>query len=155
MKKIIYSVLIITSILCLTGCRKEENITGDLPSILDKVYEGVSTDDVPMLIQTEVTKDNEEYYLGTTDLKYKEALASEPAMSSIAHSVVLVRMENAKEAKKAKEEIKEKINPRKWVCAEVEEDNVITLAVGDLVILIMDNQYAPLIRDNFLNLDNE
>jgi len=52
-----------------------------------------------------------------------------------------------------KKAIKEKIDPRKWVCVGVDEKNVLVASKGDLVILVMDNTYSSKIRDNFLNLE--
>jgi len=74
-------------------------------------------------------------------------------MSSVAHSVVLVRLNGANDADKMKKAIKEKIDPRKWVCVGVDEKNVLVASKGDLVILVMDNTYSSKIRDNFLNLE--
>jgi len=47
-----------------------------------------------MLMNTEVNEENVEYFLGTKDIEYEEALASEPGIGSIAHSVVLVRVKD-------------------------------------------------------------
>ena len=77
------------------------------------------------------------YYIGSDKLKVKEALASEPMMTSVAYSVVLVRMEKGADIEAAKTEIKENINPRKWMCVEVPEEDVIVKSKGDLIILIM------------------
>jgi hypothetical protein len=85
----------------------------------------------------EEAKDNIPYYIGTKDIKYKEIYASEPMMSSIAYSVVLVRMEDGADIEKAKTEIKENVDPRKWMCVEVPEEDVIVKSKGDLIILIM------------------
>ena len=50
------------------------------------------------------------------------------------------------------QDIKDNINPRKWICVGVEEDNVIVDNIGDLVILIMDNNYPDTLHENFKNL---
>ena len=153
MKKIGYGLLILSLVLCFAGCQKQsENISGSLSDIMKEVYKNIPEDELPELVNAEVNKDNQEYYLGSSDITYKEALASEPLMSSVAHSVVLVRANSIKDVDNIKKEIKEKINPRKWVCVGVDEKNVFVESKGDLVILIMDNEYATTIRDNFLNL---
>ena len=153
MKKIGYGLLILSLVLCFAGCQKQsENISGSLSDIMKEVYKNIPEDELPELINEKVNKDNQEYYLGSSDITYKEALASEPLMSSVAHSVVLVRANNVKDVDNIKKEIKEKIDPRKWVCVGVDEKNVLVESKGDLVILIMDNKYATTIRDNFLNL---
>lgn len=153
MKKIGYGLLVLSLVLCFAGCQKQsENITGSLSDIMKEVYKNIPEDELPELVNGEVNKDNQGYYLGSSDITYKEALASEPLMSSVAHSVVLVRANSVKDVDNIKKEIKEKINPRKWVCVGVDEKNVLVESKGDLVILIMDNKYAATIRDNFLNL---
>lgn len=153
MKKIGYGLLILSLVLCFAGCQKQsENISGSLSDIMKEVYKNIPEDELPELINEKVNKDNQEYYLGSSDITYKEALASEPLMSSVAHSVVLVRANSVKDVDNIKKEIKEKIDPRKWVCVGVDEKNVLVESKGDLVILIMDNKYAATIRDNFLNL---
>ncbi len=153
MKKIGYGLLILSLVLCFAGCQKQsENISGSLSDIMKEVYKNIPEDELPELINEKVNKDNQEYYLGSSDISYKEALASEPLMSSVAHSVVLVRANSVKDVDNIKKEIKEKIDPRKWVCVGVDEKNVLVESKGDLVILIMDNKYATTIRDNFLNL---
>ena len=153
MKKIGYGLLLLSLVLCFAGCQKQsENISGSLSDIMKEVYKNIPEDELPELINEKVNKDNQEYYLGSSDITYKEALASEPLMSSVAHSVVLVRANSVKDVDNIKKEIKEKIDPRKWVCVGVDEKNVFVESKGDLVILIMDNKYAATIRDNFLNL---
>ena len=76
-------------------------------------------------------------------------------MSSIAHSVVLIRLDDTSNINSIKEEIKEKVNPKKWICVEVEEENVMVESKGNLILLVMDNEYASLIKDNFLALENK
>ena len=115
--------------------------------LLDKAIEAIEREN------NKVTSEIFSYYLGDVTFKYKEALASEPTMSSIAHSVVLVRLEDAKDADKAMKEIKEKVDPRKWVCVGVAEENVLVVSRGDIVMLVMDDELAQTIKDNFLNLE--
>ena len=50
-------------------------------------------------------------------------------------------------------EIKEKVDPRKWVCVGVAEENVLVVNRGDIVMLVMDDELAQTIKDNFLNLE--
>lgn len=152
MKKIIS--LIIIGCLVLTGCGKvvEKNITGSLEEIISKLYEGINEEELPMgLTNVEVNAENLSTYLGDVkDIKYKEIIASESMVGSIAHSVVLIRLESASDAEKVVNEIKEKANPAKWICVEAE--NVYVQAKGDLVVLIMSNELAEKIKTNFENL---
>ena len=137
--------------------KPEANVEGTLEEIMAKVYAGFGEDELPMLgdMPVDVTdKDAVEYYLGTSELSIKEALVREPMMGSISHSVVLVRLNDAKDAEAAVAKIKEKANPRKWIC--VEAKNVVVDSIGDLVILIMVDsesqttpEIAPKLTANF------
>ena len=119
---------------------------------MTKIYAGIAEENLPMMLgDIEVNSENLEGFLGTTEVSYKEALANESMTGSIAHSVVLVRLNDAKEAASAVEKIKTSVNPRKWIC--VEASNVAVKSKGDLVILIMSNEtLATSLEANFDNL---
>ena len=131
---------------------KESNIEGTLEEIMTKVYVGIPEDKLPMMLMNmELTSEDIEYYVGTADIDFKEALVSESGVGSIAHSVVLVRLNNARNAEDAVTKIKENADPRKWIC--VEASNVVVKSKGDLVILIMSNEdLAPKLDANFEGL---
>ena len=153
MKKIFKLTLLTFMVFIIVGCtKKETNLDGKLTDIMKELYKGINEEDVLELEQTKVTKKNQSYYLGDVTFEYKEALASEPLMSSVAHSVVLVRLNSSNDAEKAKKEIKEKVDQAKWICVSVEDKNVLVESKGDLVLLVMDNEVASKIKDNFLNL---
>ena len=150
---IIFVVIILVAVACvfLLG-NQEENVEGTLESIMEKLYTGISEENLPMMLgNIELTSENIEGFIGTADVKYKEAIASESMVGSIAHSVVLLRLERASDANAAIQTIKDNVNPRKWIC--VEASNVIVKNKGDLVVLIMSNeQLTPTIEDNFNSL---
>lgn len=129
-----------------------KNVEGALEEIMTKVYAGIPQESLPMMLTNmEVTSETVEYYLGTADIDYKEALVSESGVGSIAHSVVLVRLNDASKAAETVTKIKENANPRKWIC--VEATNVVVKSKGDLVILIMSNEdLAPKLDTNFEGL---
>jgi len=143
--------VILFGIAILTGCGNK-NVEGTLPEIMEKLYEGISEDEMPMMTENvELNDENFVNYAFIDDVKYSEALASESMITSTAHSVVLIRLENASDSEKVVEELKEKANPRKWICVEAEHTYV--LSKGDLVVLIMSNDLAPKIKENFENLE--
>ena len=153
-KKIILVATIFTVTLLFTGCGNK-NVEGTLEELMTKVYADVKEESKPMMLQNiEVTDENIEYYLGTKDIEYKEALASESAVGSIAHSVVLLRVKENADVEKVKETIKEKVNPRKWICVGVEKEDLIIKNKGDLVILIMveDEEVRSTLEKGFDNL---
>ena len=150
-KKIILGCLACVTLFSLTGCG-EKQVEGTLEEIMTKVYADVPEDERPMMLtNTEVTEENVENYLGTKDIEYEEALASESAVGSIAHSVVLIRMKDGANIEEAKKKIEENANPRKWIC--VEADDVVVKNKGNLIILIMSSSnYIEKIENSFDNL---
>lgn len=155
-KNLLLLLLVCTSLVSLTGCT-EQNVEGTLDEIITKIYTDIPSDEMPMLENIdvlEVVPDNIEYYIGTTDIEYKEILASEPMMSSVAYSVVLVRMEEGADIEAAKTAIKENVNPAKWLCVEVPKEDVIVKNKGDLIILIMveNEETRNKIEEGFDNL---
>lgn len=171
MKKItktLLLLLVLVSFLTLTGCG-EKNVEGNLTDIMDRVYEkmlaDVKEEDRPMLMTTDALNPFEEateedvkgmveYAIGTSEIDYKEIVYSEPPMSSIAYSVVLVRMEEGADIEAAKTKIKESANPRKWMCVEVAKEDVIVKSKGNLIILIMveNETLREKIEEGFDNL---
>ena len=150
-KKIILGCLACVTLFSLTGCG-EKQVEGTLEEIMTKVYADVPEDERPMMLtNTEVTEENVENYLGTKDIEYEEAYASESAVGSIAHSVVLVRMKDGANIEDAKKKIEENVNPRKWICVEAED--VVVKNKGNLIILIMSSSnYIEKIENSFDNL---
>ncbi len=153
LKKAYITGLVLTVFLGLAGCSQETNekVEGNLTDIMEEVYAGFSEDELPMFLENmEVTDDNIEMFLGTSDIEYKEALARESMTSSVAHSVVLVRMNDEASVEAAKEKIKENINPQKWICVGVE--HVIVESRGDLIIVILDDDKGTELLKNFQNI---
>ena len=163
-KKVIWTIVAVVAVIAVVVVAvfflkpTEKNVEGTLEELMAKVYAGIPEESLPMLGDIPVDSESVEGFLGTTEINYKEALAREPMISSIPHSVVLVRMNDAKEAAAAVEKIKASVNPRKWIC--VEASNVVVKSKGDLVILIMsdtemtsaDEALAPKLEANFDNL---
>lgn len=149
MKKLFYVFCTLAICFMLTGCA-EKNIEGSLPEIMEKLYDGISEDEKPMMLK-DITLDDENFqYYAFADIDYKEAIASESMTGSIPHSVVLIRLKDASDADKAVKEIEKNADARKWLCVEAE--NTYVLSKGDLIVLIMSNELASKIKENFENL---
>ena len=137
-----------------TGCG-EKNVEGTLEELMTKVYADIPQENRPMMLDNiKVNEENIEYYLGTSDIEYEEALASESGIGSIAHSVVLVRTKKNADVESIKTKIKESINPNKWICVGVDEKDVIVENKGDLIILILveDSNNRETLKKAFDNL---
>ena len=157
MKKIkllsIFAILL-GGIFLLSGCENNK-VEGSLEEIMTKVYSGIPEDQRPMgLTNMEVNSENVIGFLGTEDIEYEEALASESMIGSIAHSVILVRTKENADIESIKNTIKENIDPRKWICVWVEEEDVIIKNKGDLIIVIMveDSETRTKLEEGFDNL---
>ncbi len=138
MKKILFLVVSLMLTISLTGCG-EKNVQGSLEDIMEKVYASIPEEERPMMLTNiEITDENMEMYLGTSNIEYEEALASESGVGSIAHSVVLVRVKDNANVELIKEKIEKSVNPRKWICVEAEEVEV--ESKGNLIILIMSSE---------------
>ena len=140
MKKFLLFLFALIISVTLVGCANK-NVEGSLEELMTKVYSTLKEDETPMMLTNmEVTAENVEGYLGTADIEYEEALASESATGSIAHSVVLLRVKDNTDVEKVKEKIKNSVNPRKWICVEAEEVKV--ESKGNLILLVMSNKTA-------------
>ena len=157
MKKILGTIVIIASLfICLTGC-SSDNLNYTSMEIVEKVYSGFGEEDLPMLEKTDMKTmiENEmfslENDLGIKELNYEEATVSQPMIGSIAHSVVVIKLKDTEDAATVAAEIKEKINPRKWVCVEAEQ--VYVENRGNTIIAVMaEKKTADKIIENFRNL---
>ena len=140
----------------LGGCSKSKEAGSladmKLETMMQEVYKGIDENELPSLTTIPVTDENLSYMLGVSSLDYEEALASEPMMNAQAHSVVLVRMKKGADIEKAKKDIKEKVDPRKWICVGVEEKDVIVDSRDNVILLVMVNDYAKQIQKNFQNI---
>ena len=67
--------------------------------------------------------------------KITDVAAYEPMTGSQAFSLVMVRVKNAGEARQVAQQMKDNINPRKWICAGA--DQVMAAGHGDTVMFIM------------------
>lgn len=149
MKKLFYILGCIGLCFLLTGCG-EKNIDLSLTEVMEKLYEGIDEEEMPMMVENiELNDENFKYY-AFTDVEYKEAIASESMTGSTPHSVVLIRLENTDKKEEVIEDIKNNADPRKWICVEAE--NTYVLSKGDLIVLIMSNELAPKIKENFEKL---
>lgn len=150
-KKFILSIMCLLSVtLLFTGCgKKSKNLDLSATEIIDKVYEGL--DDLPAVATITVDKDNFSNFFGAENVDFEEAAVSEAMINAVAHSVGVVKLKDGADVEKVKKEIKEKANPRKWVCVEAE--SVIVESRGNTIILIMSfEDTADKIATNFRNL---
>lgn len=73
-------------------------------------------------------------------------------MTSSAYSLCLLRVKEGADIKAIKKDIKENVDPRKWICVGVDPDNIIVDNIGDVVVLIMSDDAGSALHDAFLQL---
>lgn len=147
MKKIF--LLIAVSLLLITGCRKENNITKmSLKSILKTSTKGAQ---LPDNYITKITKDNFEDYFGDADIDFKEAIVSEANINAIAYMIGIIRLNDNEDTQKAVDTLKKSVDPNRWIC--VVPDSVIIDSNQNVIIVIMDEKNnADTIHNNFKNI---
>lgn len=168
MKKTLLLIMALATVLSLTACKgsvnqndhtKSANLEGNLEEIMAKLYETADLeDDFRNYVENgtmneEVTSERAEYFLGKADIEFEEALASEPMIQPGAYSLVLVRAKDGADIEKIETDIKENINPNKWICVGVSEENIIVDSIGDIVFLVMSDNGAKPLHDAFLALE--
>lgn len=147
MKKIF--LLIAVSLLLITGCKKENNITKmSLKSILKASTKGAQ---LPDNYITKITKDNFEDYFGDADINFKEAIVSEANINAIAYMIGIIRLNDNEDVQKAVDILKNSVDPNRWIC--VVPDSVVIDSNQNVIIVIMDEiNNADTIHNNFKNI---
>lgn len=127
-------------------------VTMTLEEIIDQMYLQSGLE-FPGTMKSELTAENMNYMLGIDNFEYLEGLASEPMMSSQAHSIVLFTVEDGSDIETIKSDIKANVDGRKWICVGVEPENILVENVGNHIVLIMDLESEALMTA-FLDIMN-
>lgn len=153
---------------------KAIDISSDLSDIIAKVYAGVPDIYPAGLMTVEFKVEDGKYYIFGEEADKEEftsylasfigadaesigvtqALVCEPMMGSRAHSVSVIRVKEGTDIEKAKKEIKEKVDPGKWVCVRVNPGNVRVESIGNTILLAMDNAIVDRLCANFRSMDS-
>ncbi|MFI3206707.1 MAG: hypothetical protein R3Y33_05625 [Clostridia bacterium] len=119
------------------------NLEGEIPDFFQEIIENadIADDYKTMLTNStgtmEITSDFMLMTLGSEDYEFVEGYFCEPMMSSQAFSMIMLRAEDAEKAKTLAEEVVTTVDPRKWVCVEVDPSDVVATTIGDMMFLIM------------------
>ena len=155
MKKIITGLLCAVMLFSLAACGSKSSgstahVDGTLSEIFKKIYDNADVES-PMVMETAVDNTNKASMIGTNDVAITEGLASEAAIMTIPHSMVLLRVDKNADIENIKKLIKDNVDPRKWICVGVDPDQVIVDNIGDLVFLVMSAN-AEAYHTSFLEL---
>lgn len=156
MKNILKKLLVIPFAVSLAACggTKNDFAVSEMPlnEIMDRVYEGIDEDNLPMFgDDVEITAENAQWYLGTDQAVFDEAIAREPLIGSIAHSVVLVRDDDEKQLDETMELIGDSVDTRKWVCVGIESEDLVLEKRGNVILMaiVEDEETRSAIQKNF------
>lgn len=128
----------------------------DLVKLIDEVYKGQSEESLPMSLQTQTIDVSDETMVKSftgldngNDLEY--LVVSEPMMTSRAYSFVIAKVKNGADANKIAEEMKDKVDSRKWICVSAEK--IYTTSSDNIVCLVMsDEETAKPIYNKFKDI---
>ena len=146
MKKIIALLLVLVLVLSIAACGKKSgsasSLEGTMEENVNKIIEANPVEFMGGLIPIDLTDTSEDglwmlkSYTGLDSAeKITDVAAYEPMTGSQAFSLVMVRVANADEAKNVAQQMKDNIDPRKWIC--VGADEVKVAGCGDTVMFIM------------------
>ena len=131
-------------------------VAGTMEELLNKVVEIQPVEFMGGTMPIDLTDTSED---GLWNIKYNTGLDSAegltdaavfgPMMGSIAFSMVMVRTAEGTDVKTIAEGMKNGIDPRKWIC--VEADDVQVVSFGDVVMLIMVDSTSGLTSQSFVD----
>ncbi len=162
MKKIIAMLLVLAAAFALVACgapaasAPAKKVEGTMEEIATKIMEANPVEFMGGFRPVDLADTSED---GLWNLSYCTGLQSaeklsdiavyEPMMMAQAFSLVLVRVTEGTDAKAVAQEIKDNINPAKWVC--VSADDVAVAGFGDVVMLYMANSEMGIKSQDFVD----
>ena len=169
MKKIFAMLLALTMLFSFAACGSKTaqptttpttapaaTVDGTMEELLNKVVEIQPVEFMGGTMPIDLTDESED---GLWNIKYNTGLDSAegltdaavfgPMMGSIAYSMVMVRVAEGADVKAIAEGMKTGIDPRKWIC--VEADDLQVVSYGDVVMLIMVDSTSGQTSQSFVD----
>lgn len=157
MKKLIALLLAVVMVVGMTACGgSTKTVEGKMEDLANQIITENPVEFMGGIIPVDLTDTSEDGVWAVnynTGLKNGEKLTDiavfEPMMGSMAFSMVLVRVADAKNAEAVAKEMSDNIDTRKWICVEANEKLV--AGYGDVVMLIMLNSELGLSAQSFVD----
>ena len=166
MKKLIAMLLALVMLTAVfAGCagKKDENegtaktpIADNMETVVNTIVEKNPVEFMGGLMPVDLTDTSEDglwmikNFTGLENAdKLKDIAVYEPMMSSIAFSMVLVRVTDASEAKAIAQEMNDNIDTRKWGC--VQADELVVAGYCDVIMLVMLDSGLELKAQDFVD----
>ena len=116
----------------------DPELTDSLEDIIKAMHAAVPEELANHVVFQEISDDMKEYFLGTKDIEFTEALAAEPMIGVMPHSIVVFRVEEGTDVDAVVKLVKENADPRKWICVGVEDDQLLVSNIGHTIALVID-----------------
>ncbi len=147
-----FVVVVLSLVLLLTACgpsKENQAINSmNLEEIVSKVTENIN--DMPECETIQVVAEYYPSFLFIDYIEGSEALTSEALMSSVAHSIVVLKLPEGSDVEAIRSEIEKKADPMKWVCVSAEKVEVV--AKGNVILLVMS--YEDIVKQCVENFNN-
>ena len=155
MKKMIALVLVLVMALSLVACGNKAAdktpLAGTMEENTLKVMEIAPVEFMGAVLPVDLADaDATWYFTGLSDAaKITDVAVYEPMMGSQAFSLVMVRTAEGVDAKEVAQQMKDNIDPRKWIC--VGADEIMAAGYGDTVMFIMVDSQLGLSAQTYVD----
>ena len=126
-------------------------LTDSLEDIIKKMHAAIPVELADHVVFQEISDDMKNYFLGTEEIEFTEALAAEPMIGVMPHSIVVFRVAEGTDVDAVVKLVKENADPRKWICVGVEDDQLLVSSIGNTIALVIDEN-SEAIMEIFKNL---
>ena len=155
MKKMIALVLVLVMALSLAACGNKAAdktpLAGTMEENTLKVMEIAPVEFMGTVLPVDLADaDATWYFTGLSDAaQITDVAVYEPMMGSQAFSLVMVRAAEGVDAKEVAQQMKDNIDPRKWIC--VGADEIMAAGYGDTVMFIMVDSQMGLSAQSYVD----
>lgn len=155
MKKMIALVLVLVMALSLAACGNKAAdktpLAGTMEENTLKVMEIAPVEFMGTVLPVDLADaDATWYFTGLSDAaQITDVAVYEPMMGSQAFSLVMVRAAEGVDAKEVAQQMKDNIDPRKWIC--VGADEIMAAGYGDTVMFIMVDSQLGLSAQTYVD----
>ena len=155
MKKMITLVLVLVMALSLAACGNKAAdktpLAGTMEENTLKVMEIAPVEFMGTVLPVDLADaDATWYFTGLSDAaQITDVAVYEPMMGSQAFSLVMVRAAEGVDAKEVAQQMKDNIDPRKWIC--VGADEIMAAGYGDTVMFIMVDSQLGLSAQTYVD----
>ena len=164
MKKMIVLVMVLAMALAMAACggkgAEKAPLEGTMEENVMKVMEIAPVEFMVGAMPVDLSDTSEDgkwalsYFTGLSDAaKITDVCVYEPMMGSQAFSLVMARVAEGQDVQSVAQEMKDTIDPRKWIC--VGADEIMAAGYGDTVLFIMVDSQMGLSAQTYVDAFKE